>query len=375
MEMQLASDAVLPFNFTISKNKEQWEVVIINHNERISINDVAFFNDSLRIGFPVFESELILTILDSSHLEGVWANYYKGPDYQIPVRATFGESFRFSNQHDDFLKAIGSKYEVTFSPNTKEAYQAIGLFEQKGNDISGTFATETGDYRHLAGNLLNDSIYLSTFDGSHAFLFRAELKDSTLSGTFWSGSHFKENWVASLNNEAKLKNPDSLTFLKEGYDRFEFSFPDETGKLVSLNDERFNNKAVIVQIMGSWCPNCLDETAFLSSLHKKYKVDGLEVVALAFERTKTKEKALENLKRLKKRTNATYPFLLAGATRETDAEEALPMLNHIMSYPTAIFIDKEGNIQRIHTGFYGPSTGKYYDDFVKETEALVEEML
>ena len=81
------------------------------------------------------------------------------------------------------------------------------------------------------------------------------------------------------------------------------------------------------------------------------------------------------MKRLLEKTEANYPFLLAGATRETKASEALPMLNHIMSYPTSIFLDRKHEIKRIHTGFYGPSTGEYYTRFVKNTEALVEEML
>ena len=96
---------------------------------------------------------------------------------------------------------------------------------------------------------------------------------------------------------------------------------------------------------------------------------------MAFERTRTREKAFENLARLQKSTGARYSFLLCGATREDKAAEKLPMLNHIMSYPTAIFIDKNKKVRRIHTGFYGPSTGKFYDDFVKETETLIEEVL
>ena len=127
--------------------------------------------------------------------------------------------------------------------------------------------------------------------------------------------------------------------------------------------------------MGSWCPNCLDETRYLKELYEQYNPQGLEIIAIAFERTKNKEKALNNIARLKERTGAQYEFLLGGATRDDKAAEKLPMLNHIMSYPTAIFIDKMGKIRRIHTGFYGPSTGVYYEDFTKETEDLVENLL
>ncbi len=46
-------------------------------------------------------------------------------------------------------------------------------------------------------------------------------------------------------------------------------------------------------------------------------------------------------------------------------------LNGISSFPTTIFIDKKGMVRKIHTGFYGPGTGDYYADYVKETEAFL----
>ena len=320
------------------------------------------------------DGEFLLKIIDKNTLSGVWLNYYKGDDYKIPVKASAGKNSRFktgSTLPSDFE----SRYKVVFSPGTEDSYNAVGLFKQNKNLLTGTFATETGDYRHLAGNVSGDTMYLSTFDGSHAFLFIAHKTDSIISGAFYSGTHWKENWVAEKNNTFQLKNADSLTYLKEGYETLSFSFPNNENEQVSLEDAQYENKAVIVQIMGSWCPNCLDETNFFTELYNTYNDKGLEIVALAFERTKNKEKAIQNLKRLKKTTGAEYEILLAGSTREDKAEEKLPMLNHVMSYPTAIFIDKNKNVRRIHTGFYGPSTGKYYEDYVKETKVLIEKML
>ena len=374
MKMHLEEGATLPFNFKLEKNKAQWEMTLFNANEAIVTNEIEQRHDSLFIQLPIFESEFRLAIINTYALEGVWVNYYKSDDYTIPVNASYNIDYRFQKTTLSD-KIENEKYAVRFSPNTENEYTAIGLFSQNGNHLSGTFATETGDYRHLEGMITEDSMFLSTFDGSHAFLFQAAIEDSILGGTFWSGNHYQTNWTAVIDSSITLKDPDSLTFLKDDYDKISFSFPNEKGEMVSLTDERYKNKAVIIQIMGSWCPNCLDETNYLSSLYNKYHKDGLEIIALAFERTKTEEKAYENLKRLKIKTKAQYEFLLGGATRDDNAAEKLPMLNHIMSYPTAIFIDKQGTIERIHTGFYGPSTGEYYDEFVKETEELVQQML
>ena len=66
---------------------------------------------------------------------------------------------------------------------------------------------------------------------------------------------------------------------------------------------------------------------------------------------------------------------LAGKASKIEAAKSLPMLNHIMSYPTTIFIDRNGVIRKIRTGFYGPGTGEYYNRYIEQTDGLVEKLL
>ena len=375
MKMNL-NGKVLPFNFVLNYANTNWSLIVKNGDELIEVEDILARNDSLIINLPIFESSFYLAIKDSSTLAGVWVNYYKSDDYRIPVEAKFNELYRFKPDISQENQLIPQRYKVTFhESDSSSTYPAIGMFSQKGSKVSGTFATETGDYRHLEGNIIGDSLFLSTFDGSHAFLFEAKIIGDSLDGIFLSGTHYKAAWQAKANEVFELRNPDSLTFIKPGYDGLDFSFPDIEGNTVSIKDKQFKNKVLIVQIMGSWCPNCLDETHFLSELYKKHSKEGLEVIALAFERTRTKEKAFANLKALKRRTEANYTILLGGATRNESAEDALPMLNHVMSYPTAIFIDRKGKIRKIHTGFYGPGTRDYYTTFTTETESFVKNLI
>ncbi|CAN0606627.1 unnamed protein product, partial [Ectocarpus sp. 12 AP-2014] len=165
--------------------------------------------------------------------------------------------------------------------------------------VTGTFRTTTGDYRFLDGVMDGDSLKLSAFDGAHAFLFTAKVTDSSMNGVFYSGNHFKEPFVATRNDDFELPDPDSLTFLNEGYDKLAFTFPDSNGDKVSLSDDRFHNKVVIVQLMGTWCPNCLDETKFLVEYMAENK--DIEVIGLAFESAKTEDKAFKGIQRLKDR--------------------------------------------------------------------------
>ncbi|NRA91741.1 MAG: TlpA family protein disulfide reductase, partial [Psychroserpens sp.] len=167
-----------------------------------------------------------------------------------------------------------------------------------------------------------------------------------------------------------------LTFLREGYDTLEFSFPDANGNMVSLDDERFEDKVVVVQIMGTWCPNCLDESKYYSQYYNTKNDDNVEMVALAFEYSKTEEKAFQSIQRLKEDVGIDYPILLAqyGTSSKQKAQEKLPMLNHVLSYPTSIFIDKQGKVRKIHTGFNGPATGDKFIEFKRDFTTFLEQL-
>src|SRR5690606_7042181 len=149
-------------------------------------------------------------------IEGNWINHYYSSDYKIAFVAKHGENYRFSQEKTPVEKLITAKYEVTFSPGNEDESKAIGILKQNpkdSNKVTGTFITETGDYRHLEGNYIADSLYLSTFDGAHAYLFEAKVDKEGIEGVFYSGKHFKENWTAVKNASFELRNPYELTFL------------------------------------------------------------------------------------------------------------------------------------------------------------------
>ncbi|AUP81364.1 TlpA disulfide reductase family protein [Flavivirga eckloniae] len=360
----------LPFNFeVISENK----LNILNAEEIIEVEDVTYKNDSVYIKMPVFEGYLVAKIEDGA----LTGSFVKAGLNRIMAFSAEKNTVRFDTSEKP-TNEISGNWEAVFSPKVEEdRYIAKGIFSQKGHIVTGTFRTTTGDYRYLEGVLDGNQLKLSTFDGAHAFLFTATVTDSTMVGTFYSGNHFKEPFTAKRNETYELPDANTLTFLKEGYDKVAFSFPDETGTMVSLNDERFKDKVVLVQIMGTWCPNCLDESKFYSEFYKNNPDKDIEIIALAFEYVKTEEAAFNNIKRLKDKTGITYPVLLAqyGSSSKVKAQEKLPMLNHVLSYPTTIFIDKTGEVRKIHTGFNGPATGEKYVAFKTEFSSFVNELL
>ena len=74
--------------------------------------------------------------------------------------------------------------------------------------------------------------------------------------------------------------------------------------------------------------------------------------------------------------NVPYKMLITGFTnKNAEVAASLPMLNNFEAFPTLIIIDKKGAVRKIHTGFSGPGTGKYYSEFVQEFEKTIDDLL
>lgn len=368
----------LPFNFEIKTVKGKTQLIIHNAQERIVVDEITFHKDSFNFKMPVFDTEFKTKLIGDSLLTGVWINHTKKENNVIAFTAKYGNKNRFDFPPQKPQSFYDGRWEVTFSPNTNDSSKAIGIFNCVINSsiVEGTFLTETGDYRYLEGTEHNGKLYLSCFDGSHAYLFIAENNGSEIiKGDFYSGSSWHENWMAKRNEKFELKDPESLTYLKNPNEQIVFSFYNTKNEKISLSDAKYKNKVVIIQIMGSWCPNCMDESAYLSKVYKQYNKKGLEIIALAYERTSDIEQAKINLTRLTKRFNIGYDILLTGLTGKEKASESLPFLNNVMAFPTTIFLDRNHHVKSIYTGFSGPATGKAYKDYTIKTEDLINQLL
>lgn len=366
-------DERIPFTAEIADEEGRLQFYAVNGDERIRADEFELKNDSVFIRLPIFNTALIGK-LEKGQIRGNFYDYSRKDNYHISFVASMNAASRFPLNAEPTVSVAG-KWRVQFSPGSDSEYLAIGQFEQNGNQAFGTFLTTTGDYRYLEGNVVGDSLMLSCFDGSHVFLFKAKIEGDKIEGDFWSGNHWQENWVGERDEDYKLPDPNTLTFLKPGYSELSFSFRNIEGETISLDDERYKNKVLVVQLMGSWCPNCMDETAYLVSVYNKFHEQGLEVISLAFEKSDNEETNLHSLRRLQEHFDVPYEILLAGKASKKEAAQKLPMLNHVLSFPTSIFIDRKGEVRRIHTGFSGPGTGEYYHEFVEETDRFITQLI
>ncbi len=366
----------LPFNFDVNYNGKKPVIIIKNADERITVDEITIKGDSVNFKMPVFDTEF-RTVLKGDTLLGFWINHYRKEKNRVPFKAVYGQTNRFNFVPGKANPYFEGNWEVTFSPNTNDSSKAIGVFHhvEQTDYLTGTFLTETGDYRYLEGMKHGNKLYLSCFDGSHAFLFIAEHSDSKLKGTFYSGAHWQESWEAIQNPNFKLRNADEITFLKNKDDKLNFSFLNLNKKIISINDKKYENKPLIIQVMGSWCPNCMDESAYLSSIYKQYNQQGLEIIALAFEKTIDVDKAIQQVTRLKNKFKIDYEILITGQTGKEKASETLSALNKISAFPTTLFLNKQHQVVKINTGFSGPATGIKYEELKAEMETQIKLLL
>ena len=368
-KLEVEKDKYLPFNFSVINDST---LVVKNSSEIVEFS-IEYSRDSIFINSKVFEG-YIKGILTEDKIDGVFV--IESLDRVVPFNS-YESKKRFDIDFEENKKLITNTWKFTFNPEKDNKSPSIGLFNSIGqNEIGATFRTNTGDYGFMHGGYKGGNIVLSTFNGSRAYLLEAELSNDSVKGVMYAGNHSKMIIEGVLDNDFELADEYSLTSLKNNSQKFDFSFENTVGKLISIDDDFYNGKSMVIQFMGSWCPNCLDESKFYVDYINENDLKGIEFVALAFEYAKTKERALKSILKLKNELKINYPILLAqyGSSDKEKALEKFPMLNNIISYPTTIFLDRNKEVIKIHTGFNGPATGEKYIEFKKEFDRTIKEM-
>jgi len=360
----------------ISLDDGDYSASLINGQERVRIDEVVFDGNELLLRFPAFNNEIRATLADG-RLSGELILVKRFGETQVmPFAAAPGNAApvqeRGSANHD-----LSGRWAVQFHEPDGSSTAAIGEFAQRGARLFGTFLTPNGDHRFLAGHVRGDHFHLSTFDGAHAFIFAGSINEegSIADADFWSGTTWHQTWSGVRNQSVRLPDAFSRTWLKPGYERFEFAFPNERDETVSIDDEKFRDKVVIVTLAGTWCPNCNDEARYLAPFHRQYRDQGLEIVALMFEHFDDAGIAAEQVRRFRDKHGIEYDTLIAGISDKAEASRALPSLSAVLAFPTTIFIDRDGRVRQIHTGFSGPGTGEHFAQLQNRFTDLVTTLL
>ncbi len=350
-----------------------------NGPEHATTSAVITRGDTLELEIAWYESKLVAR-RDGDRLVGEWSKPMGDDRERVEFVATRHEGPRFDplppNRSgpatvDDITGEWAATIDV--AGTTFEAYGAVRVEE---GEVRAIFFTPYGETRLLVGDFDRGILRLSRFEGSHVgSLFMEAQPDGSLAGVLWRSDGYSFEMTMKKSAAPTLPDPYAITALTSDDGRLDFAFPDRSGAIVTAKDERFEGRVVVVDIFGTWCPNCWEQADVLAEWARRYGERGLVVVGVAFEETEDPARAWKQIALFEERTQHTYPILLASADGGEYADELLADITNVVSFPTTVFIGRDGRVRRIHSGFIGPARPELFEAQVKEQEALLERLL
>ena len=364
----------LPFLIFLDINSAAPTGYFLNGAEQTSIPEIRLHGDSLSLIFSEYNAAMC----------GIWnGKEWRGKFFRYRSDTSWNE---FISTPKENLKEynpsaipIGiplvGKFQVYMTSINGIDSTTTANFWIKNDSIFGTFIAPDGDYGLLAGVQFGSKITLTRFTGWQAFIMELEQHGKNWNGSLYSrsGKPVAFTLAPHTTPESEIK-PVHNTIMKNRKIPFTFYGTTSTGKIVSSTDTIFREKALLIDIMGTWCHNCLDAAPILQHLYAEFGKNGLAVIGLAFEITENPEVAKKNLTLFQKRYGITYPVLFCGSTNDANVNLKLrSQLNDFYAYPTTIFVDRKGVVKKIHVGFNGPGTGDEYQEQVKQYYETVKQ--
>jgi thiol-disulfide isomerase/thioredoxin len=315
--------------------------VVRNGEERVTLIQ----RDENTYEVPVFQGSWV-GAWEKDVWKGVWTDSLRPNNYRVPL---------------EIRPLPAQTTSTTLKPETSawDTSEGLLMLRSRGDSVWATMSTPVGDYRFLSGKIDGKKLVFSNFDGSHLFRFEATMRgDSLVAGSFLSGTHYQTTFEGvkrpspHITWHSATQNPVS--------DECQIQGVLPSGKEDVWTIERLLSEGktgLVVDIMGTWCPNCMDETRLLQSLHAENP--GVQFLSLAFER-QTDSLALRRIDSFQRHMGLEWPILLGGRANKKEAAAALSFLDTLHSFPTTVFWPVEGD-PVIHKGFNGPATGEGYD--------------
>jgi thiol-disulfide isomerase/thioredoxin len=363
----------VPFKVGFSGSGASVKGWFFNGEEKEESTSGKLDNGSLVLNFDSYASVLNATVKDGA-IDGTYKSNRGGaalPFHAVPAKNTPAPAVKAPD-----IAGLWYLQSVKSRKHDEKAWQFF--VTQKGAEVTGAILRVDGDTGALSGTYKDGKFTLSHFSGARAALVEVTPNaDGTLKVDL-KGQHDSGALTAVRPEVARAKGLD----LPADYDKhtgvtdptkpFAFRFPDLNGKIVSSDDAQFKGKVVLINVTGSWCPNCHDEDEFLPKIYNKYHAKGLEIVALDFEEPEQLANPVR-LKTLLNRYGAKYTVLLGGET--SSAKDKLPQASGWDSWPTTFFVGRDGLVKSVHAGFPSPGAGDLYKKEVAAFTAEVERLL
>ncbi len=363
----VVSGVIVPFRFELATQNESASGAFFNGSERVRSTSGQCNGSGVTLKFDHY----------ASTLQATWSNGALVGSYSRPGRPPYAfqaiPHVAPSSPSSNAPSIAGTWEIATQSAKGEGAWRFF--VRQSGAEASASILRVDGDTGALEGSFRDGKFVLSHFSGARPLLLEVTKQaDGTLS-LLEDG---KTRYTAVKSSEARSKNlpepadPSRWTSVKDPTQPLHFSGTDLDGKQVNESDARFKGKVVLVNIMGSWCPNCHDEAPFLEELYRAYRARGLQIVALSFEDSEQ----LKNPARLRafiKAYGVDYTVLLGGEPSEIGVK--LPQAVNLNTWPATFFVGRDGLVHGAHAGFAGKATGAAHEQLKAELRVTVEKLL
>ncbi len=361
---------------------------LINATDRQPFSSATWDGETLTLRLDYYDGQLTAHYVSPQRMEGEYSRQTSKGMIHIPLVLTphheipLGKPWTGATLDGDWI--------LQWPKETGAEKTTLATFHQQSHALENGEVLVTGIIEPVSGDtgLLHGSVstmpdghthfHLSRFDGIHTMALDGQFEaDGSLKGQ-QGGIVSLEPFTGERSKNTAAADPNALaeklTTVKDPQEQFRFSGIDSTGKAVDQNSPEFKGKPMIVDIFGTWCPNCHDEAPVLEQLYRKYHDQGLEIVGLAYEYTDDTQRNLHQIAIYRAKFGITFPLLLTGTTAEGQIAKTLPQLVNFGAFPTSIFIDRNGHVQAILAGFTGPSTGEKYQEVQQRMDQLAKQI-
>src|SRR3984885_14385209 len=365
--------AVIPFRLDISGDGATLKGTLYNGDDKEFTTRASYENGTL-----VLNQEHYLTKITATLKDGELQGKIQMRNDQKPEGSAYSAKRYTPAPQAADAPSISGNWIVPFeSGKGEKAWRFI--VKQNGAEVTAAILRVDGDTGALTGTYHEGKFLLSHFDGQRPYLLEVTPgKDGSLALVQKGGGPRQGSLTAYREDVAQAKSlpaPSDYTThttMKDPNEVFAYSFPDVNGKVLSNNDPMFKGKVVLAIVTGTWCPNCHDEAQYLVQLYKKYRSQGLEIVALDFEEPEQQDD-LARVHAFVKQYGVEYTYLIAGAPAEM--WEKVPQAVNLNTWPATFFVGRDGRVKLIHAGFAAPASGEFNDQLKNEFTSTIERLL
>ncbi len=367
-------DSEVPFDLVLSTGDGALRAEVQNGAEHVTVPVVRWKAPELVLEFPHYDSQITARLADDGKaLVGEWKKR-SGKDKwtALEFRAQAGDLPRFPPAH--LPRLYLTDFDITIAVGGSETRGALHLAPLDAGGVGASVRTPTGDLRYLAGTWDGAHLLLSEFDGFFAFRFEGRRTDDAIAGTCRMGGS-TGTWSGKSSSGATTEGGFTAQPPLARFPLAQLAYSDLDGVERALAEPLFEGKPMLISIGGSWCPNCHDEMQLLAELDAKYGPKGLAITELCFEYSGDFERDARQARRMAERHGARFRVLLGGTAGKSEPARAFPVLEAITAFPSALFVNRDGTLAALHTGFDGPATGAAHAAeraaFEKAIEALL----